>query len=68
MSSRNSAAWLKAEKANLTVGPAPYPTAGLHEVIIKNHAIGLIPVESKQQKFAIFPLPYPNVILGTSVS
>jgi hypothetical protein len=68
MSSLNSAAWLRSEKTDLIVEPAPYPVPGLHEVVIRNRAIGLIPVESKQQKMGIFPLAYPNVILGTSVS
>ena len=68
MATTNSAAWLRSEKANLTVEPSPYPTAGSHQVVVRNRAIGLIPVESKQQKLGIFPLAYPNVILGTSVS
>lgn len=68
MAPTNTAAWLRSEKANLTVEPAPYPTAGPHEVIIRNQAIGLIPVEAKQQRLGIFPLAYPNVILGTCVS
>jgi len=61
----NQAAWIKEEKANLTVDAAEMPTPGPNELLVKNAVIGLNPVEAKIQKLAIFPITYPN-ILGLS--
>ena len=38
---------------------------GPHEILIKNEAIGLIPIDAKLAKLAIFPIPYP-AILGSA--
>lgn len=61
----NKAAWIKEEKANLTIDAADLPTPGPNELLVKNAAIGLNPVEAKVQKLAILPLSYPY-ILGMS--
>jgi len=58
----NQAAWIKEEKANLTIDAAEIPIPGPNELLIKNAVIGLNPVEAKIQKLAIFPIPYPNII------
>ncbi|WYZ34270.1 hypothetical protein EsH8_I_000546 [Colletotrichum jinshuiense] len=38
---------------------------GPKEILIKNELIALIPIDAKQAKYGIFPIPYPS-ILGTS--
>lgn len=65
MSPTNHVAWLQAPKAKLAVGTGPFPSPGPGEVLIKNLALALNPVESKIQQWAIFPIPYPGV-LGSS--
>ncbi|KAI9661809.1 MAG: putative secondary metabolism biosynthetic enzyme [Bathelium mastoideum] len=61
----NSAAWIKEEKANLTIDTAEVAEPGPDELLVKNAAIGLNPVEAKIQRLALFPLSYPT-ILGQS--
>jgi NADPH:quinone reductase-like Zn-dependent oxidoreductase len=64
----NSAAWLTAaKKVPLEVGPAPYTPPGENEVVIKNRAVAINPVDWKLQYLAIFPLNYPT-ILGADIA
>ncbi|RGP81101.1 hypothetical protein FLONG3_748 [Fusarium longipes] len=65
----NRAAYLVAEKTPLVLKPAPYPKPEEDEVIIKNHAISLNPVDTAQQKLGtVFPwLKFP-AILGCDVA
>ncbi|KAL1982575.1 hypothetical protein VTN96DRAFT_1161 [Rasamsonia emersonii] len=64
----NSAAWLTAEKKTpLEIGPAPYTPPRENEVVIKNGAVAINPVDWKLQYLAIFPQNYPN-ILGQDVA
>jgi NADPH:quinone reductase-like Zn-dependent oxidoreductase len=66
MPSVNKAAWISEAKADFSVGSAPYPpNPGPQEILVKNLSIATNPVEAKIQKFAMFPLEYPN-ILGSS--
>lgn len=65
---KNQAAWIKAAKAKpLVVEDAPMwvPKAG--EVLIKNAAVAINPVDYKIQEYGIFLSAYP-AILGTDVS
>ncbi|KAL4726370.1 hypothetical protein ACLX1H_007051 [Fusarium chlamydosporum] len=66
---QNRAAYLVAEKAPLEIKPAPYPDPEEDEVIVKNHAISLNPVDCAQQRLGtVFPwLKFP-AILGCDVA
>ncbi|KAF3903566.1 Zeta-crystallin [Arthrobotrys entomopaga] len=58
----NKAAWLKAEKQRpMVVEDAPMPVPGPHEVIIRNHAVAINPVNWALQAMAIFPVQYPFI-------
>ncbi|KAF2714687.1 GroES-like protein [Pleomassaria siparia CBS 279.74] len=64
----NKAAFITEAKANpLSVREAELPTAGPNQVVVKNHAIAINPVDWKIQDFGIFLQKYPNV-LGTDVA
>lgn len=63
----NFAAWIPEEKAKLTVAAAPFPDCGDNEVIIKNHAVAINPVDWKIQSSGGFGLRYPY-ILGEDVA
>ena len=64
----NTAAWLVAEKAKpLEVKSAPYTSPGQHEMVVKNGAVAINPIDWKIQDLAHFPLTYP-AILGSDVA
>ncbi|OZJ02083.1 hypothetical protein BZG36_05318 [Bifiguratus adelaidae] len=64
----NSAAWLVAEKTKpLEVGPAPYTSPGENEIVVKNRAVAINPVDYGLQEKAFLPLNYP-AILGSDVA
>ncbi|CAO2651548.1 Nn.00g041180.m01.CDS01 [Neocucurbitaria sp. VM-36] len=64
----NKAAWITEPKGRpLQVKDAPMPTAGRDEVVIKNHAVSVNPVDWKIQDYGIFLQKYPNVC-GTDVA
>ncbi|KAF2015427.1 GroES-like protein [Aaosphaeria arxii CBS 175.79] len=64
----NKAAWITEAKGNpLKVDDAELPKAGPNEVIIKNHAVAVNPVDWKIQDSGFFLQKYPNV-LGTDVA
>ncbi|KAH7117852.1 zinc-binding oxidoreductase CipB [Dendryphion nanum] len=64
----NKAAWLTAAKAKpLKVDSAEFPKAGPNEVVIKNHAVAVNPIDWKIQEMGIFLKKYPN-ITGTDVA
>lgn len=54
----NRAAWLEPKQAKLEVKSAPYPQPLEHEIIIKNHAIAINPVDW------ITPLPLIGNLLS----
>lgn len=62
----NKAAWLtEAKQKPLKVDHAPMPTPGPDEVVIKNKAVAVNPVDWKIQDSGLFIKEYPNV-LGSS--
>ncbi|KAG8665547.1 hypothetical protein FPOAC2_10621 [Fusarium poae] len=65
----NKAAYLVAVKTPLELRPAPYPEPQDDQVIVKNYAISLNPVDCAQQKLGtLFPwLKFP-AILGCDVA
>ncbi len=61
----NSAAWLPAKSARLQVGPAPYPTPRENEIVVRNRAIAINPVDWIKQAVGdlIFSwIKYPFVL------
>ena len=58
----NQAAWLKQADTPLEVGPAPMPTADPGEVIVKNAAIAINPIDWHQQDAGIFVQQFPAII------
>ena len=41
----NNAVWLPAKRARLEVKPAPYTTPRENEIVVKNHAVAVNPIE-----------------------
>ena len=63
----NYAAWIPVEKASLVVATAPLPDLASNELIIKNQAVAVNPVDWKIQASGGFGLSYP-AILGEDVA
>lgn len=63
----NTAAWNIARGAPLEVKPAPLEIPGPNQILIKNHAIAINPVDAKIQYTALYPMTYPT-ILGEDVA
>ncbi|KAH7361075.1 oxidoreductase [Rhexocercosporidium sp. MPI-PUGE-AT-0058] len=68
--STNNAAWLIANNEPLQVKPAPYTHPSAHEVLIKNHAIAINPVDTFQQAMGpqIFSQMFHPFILGSDIA
>lgn len=58
----NQAAWLKKANTPLEVGPAPMPTAGAGEIVVKNAAIAINPVDWHQQEVGVFVKQFPAIV------
>ena len=41
----NTAAWMNAKHARLEVGPAPYPAPGEDQIVVRNHAVAVNPID-----------------------
>ncbi|KAF1344795.1 chaperonin 10-like protein [Delphinella strobiligena] len=64
----NSAAWITEKQGKpLKVQEAPLPKPGPNDVVVKNHAVAINPVDWKIQDTGYFIQSYPN-ILGTDVA
>lgn len=63
----NQATWITEAKGKLEVREAPMPKAGKGEVVIKNHAAAVNPVDWKIQDYGFILKTYPNVC-GTDVA
>ena len=65
---KNQAAWyVSASQKPLEIRSAPYPSAKGHEVLIKNAAVAINPIDQKLQQFPFFPFDFPG-LLGEDVS
>lgn len=66
--STNTAAYITAPRARpLEVRHAPMGEPGKGQILIKNHALAINPIDCKLQDFAVYPLDYP-CILGQDVA
>jgi NADPH:quinone reductase-like Zn-dependent oxidoreductase len=66
----NTAAWMKAANSPLDVGPAPYTPPAADQIVIRNHAVAINPLEWIIQvagSLAYRWLTYPTV-LGSDVA
>ena len=59
----NTAAWLIAPKAKpLEVKSAPLWEPGENEILVRNHAVAINPIDEAFQTRAIYPLNYPTIL------
>ncbi|CAG8896703.1 unnamed protein product [Penicillium egyptiacum] len=58
---RNLAAWLIKAGSPLQVGDAPLPTAGPGELVIKNAAIAINPLDCHMQDSGVFVQQWPSI-------
>ena len=66
--SPNIAALLPAVGTDLVIKERPVPTPGSDEVLIRNHAIGLNPIDWKRQAWGFMISSYPTILgAGTSI-
>jgi NADPH:quinone reductase-like Zn-dependent oxidoreductase len=63
----NKAAWLREANTPLEVGEAPLPTAGPNELVIRNAAIAINPLDCHMQKLGVFVQQWP-AIFGCDVA
>lgn len=63
----NQAAWLHQAGTPLQVGEAPLPAAGPGEIIVKNAAVAINPVDWHMQDAGVFVQKWPTII-GCDVS
>lgn len=64
---QNQAAWLVKAGSPLEVGDAPLPTAGPGELVVKNAAIAINPLDCHMQDSGVFVQQWP-AILGCDVA
>ena len=58
----NQAAWIPAAKARLEVKEAPMPHPAPHEVVIRNYAVAMNPVDAVMQDMDRLVKAYPSVL------
>ncbi|KAB5560064.1 chaperonin 10-like protein [Coniochaeta sp. 2T2.1] len=63
----NTAAWLSAPKAQFEVKPAPLGTPRENQILVRNHAIAINPIDAKIHQGAPYPVTFP-AILGEDVA
>ncbi|KAL9044622.1 MAG: hypothetical protein Q9214_002253 [Letrouitia sp. 1 TL-2023] len=59
--SENQAAWLQKVNTPLEVGDAPLPTAGAREIVVKNAAVAINPLDCHMQDTGVFVQHWPTV-------
>lgn len=67
MSSINKAAWLNEANTRLEVREAPMPSAEPNEIVIRNAAVAINPLDTHMQKAGVFVQQWPS-ILGCDVA
>lgn len=63
----NTAAWLRKAGTPLEVGDAPMPTVGPNELVIRNAAVAINPLDTHMQKVGVFVQQWP-AIFGCDVA
>ncbi|KAB5547270.1 chaperonin 10-like protein [Coniochaeta sp. 2T2.1] len=63
----NTAAWLSAPKAQFEVKPAPTGTPRENQILVRNHAIAINPIDAKIHQGVPYPVTFP-AILGEDVA
>ena len=58
-SPKNQAAWLHKPGSSLEVGDAPMPTAGAGEIVVKNSAVAINPLDCHMLDSGIFVQQWP---------
>lgn len=59
----NTAAWLTAPKSKpFEVKSAPLWTPAENEILVRNHAVAINPIDHSLQSFAWWPLNYPTIL------
>ncbi len=61
---KNQALWLSAKRGSLQIGPAPVPAPGANEILVRNHAVAVNPVDRLLPVMGDFFAPwltYPTV-------
>ena len=58
----NQAAWYPEAKGRFTVDSAPYTKPGPNEVVIKNAAVAINPVDWKIQTYGVLVETFPSII------
>ena len=57
----NQAAWLHAPNTPLEVEDAPMPTARLGEIVVKNAAVAINPLDTHMQDVGVFVQTWPAI-------
>lgn len=58
---QNQAAWLHKTRTALQVHDAPFPTAGEGEIVVKNAAVAINPLDCHMQSVGVFVQQWPTV-------
>ena len=58
---KNQAAWLKKANTPLEVGDAPLPKAGEGEIVVKNAAVAINPLDCHMQDAGVFVQQWPTI-------
>ena len=64
---QNQAAWLHEANTPLKVGDAPMPTAGPGEIVVKNAAVAINPLDTHMLDVGVFVQQWP-AIFGCDVA
>jgi NADPH:quinone reductase-like Zn-dependent oxidoreductase len=67
MAPTNQAAWLIEAGTPLKIGEAPMPTAGPGEIVVKNAAVAINPLDCHMQDIGVFVQQFP-AIFGCDVA
>lgn len=58
---KNQAAWLHKADTPLEIGDAPLPKAGVGEIVVKNAAVAINPLDCHMQDTGVFVQQWPTV-------
>ena len=58
---KNRAAWLHKAGEALIIGDAPMPSAGSNEIVVKNAAVAINPLDNHMQDLGVFVQQWPTI-------